>query len=30
MNCFIDIAIAKHCSVIKLGELKSDQKYFVR
>ena len=29
-NCFIYIAIAKHCWVIKLGELKSDQKYFAR
>ena len=30
LNWFIYIAIAKHCSVIKLGELKSDQKYFAR
>ena len=29
-NCFIYIAIAKYCWVIKLGELKSDQKYFAR
>ena len=29
-NCFIYIAIAEHCWVIKLGELKSDQKYFAR
>ena len=29
-NSFIYIAIAKHCWVIKLGELKSDQKYFAR
>ena len=27
---FIYIAIAKHCWVIKSGELKSDQKYFAR
>ena len=25
---FIYIAIVKHCSVIKLGEFKNDQKYF--
>ena len=27
---FIYNAIAKHCWVVKLGELKSDQKYFAR
>ena len=30
LNFFLYIAIAKHCRVIKLGELKSDQKYFAR
>ena len=30
LSCFIYIAIAKHYWVIKLGELKSDQKYFAR
>ena len=29
-NWFIYIAIAKHCWVIKFGELKRDQKYFAR
>ena len=29
-NGFNYIAIAKHCWVIKLGELESDQKYFAR
>ena len=30
LNFFIYIALAKHCWVIKLGEFKSDQKYFAR
>ena len=30
INYFIYIALAKHYSVIKLGEFKSDQKYFAR
>ena len=28
INCFIYIVLAKYCWVIKLGEFKSDQKYF--
>ena len=30
IKLFVYIAIAKHCWVIKLGELESDQKYFAR
>ena len=30
LNCFIYIALAKHCWVIKLGEFISDQKFFTR
>ena len=29
-NCYIYIAIANYCWVIKLGELKNDQKYFAK
>ena len=30
LSSFIFIVIVKHCRVIKLGELKSDEKYFAR
>ena len=30
LSSFIYIVIVKHCWVIKLGELKSDEKYFAR
>ena len=30
LNCFIYIALAKDCCIIKLGEFKSDQKYYAR
>ena len=29
-NCFIYIALAKYCWVIKLGGFEADQKYFAR
>ena len=30
LNCFIYIALAKYCWIIKLAEFKIDQKYFAR